>query len=158
MTETRTRATRLLEAAPFWLQWIGLAVLFGFLLGFFQHADRLSLMEDLQEQGKVSAGSPAGRELLRRFGMRLETEVEEPGFLLVSERALPGRLPQKYIVLDVGWGEPRLVAPLDEVAWWAFEDDSAFGWLGALLLAFGLAASTRRRLWVQGPSAEAEAA
>ncbi len=140
-----SRAREWVDAAALALQWVGLALVFGFLLGLFQHGDRIALMEALAEEGQIAATAPAGQDLLERFGLRIEAAGGDPGKLSVATRALPGRLPEKVVVLEQGWGEPRMVATRDEAAWWALEDDAAWGWIGALMLAAGMGVQLRRR-------------
>jgi hypothetical protein len=129
------------------LQWMGLAaegiaalLIFLWLIGVFQHSDRVDLYESLVqfEAVDVPVQSTVVRDLLRDFGVPddhidLIAKLRTRSAMASGDRILEGGV--------VAWtedGQSRTLGTIEEVRDWAYAESRFYLWTSFALLMFGL--------------------
>ena len=115
-----------------------------YLLGVFEHSDRIEFYEELvSTMDAQPATTPVARQLLSNFGFppSLNSEVSEidvSGYWMSGGGMLSG-----YVLArsHEKQGTHRL-ATIVEFREWAYGDSQAFAWLSFTLVVFGLAIDT----------------
>ena len=127
-------------------RWVGLALVLAHLLGWFSHPERLELLRRLDLGARVPATDPLAQSLLEAMAVPPDLAGPPEASYVVKARGPSRKKGSGSVQLAADGAEPRTFATMEELSWWAFENNDSYGWMGfALLLGSAVVDTFRRR-------------